>query len=322
MTAISRERGVITVSWVNTAILSAAVLGAVNIVDSHLLSKRMPGLQAFLLPVGIIHLIYGVILLVLFPLPEGTGPLPIVITVVSGILRTGAVTIMLYSLQREEVSLVIPVVYTYPIFVAIIAAPLLGESLGYLGWLAITIVVAGAVIISARETSFSAATFRSKPLLLLLGSSLLFALADITSKYALSYISFWNMFSLSACCMSGTFLLLSMRPHTLRQLYNMKRRNSAMGLLVFNETLAPLGNNAVVLGAGEGACIPGINHCRQPSHVRGHLRPCPEPHHAPVRGLAAGEATLTTHSYRDDCRRHKHHPPDIGNNLCYNLSIW
>lgn len=228
-------------SWVNTAILSAAILGAVNIIDSHLLSKRMPGLQAFLLPVGTIHLIYGIILLVLFPLPEGTGPLPIVITIVSGILRTGAVTIMLYSLQREEVSLVIPVVYTYPIFVAIIAAPLLGESLGYLGWLAITIVVAGAVIISARETSFSATTFRSKPLLLLLGSSLLFALADITSKYALSYISFWNMFSLSACCMSGTFLLLSARPRIIRQLYNMKKRNSTMSLLAFNETLAPLG---------------------------------------------------------------------------------
>ena len=43
----------ILVNWVNAAILSAAIMGVVNITDSHLLSKRMPGFRAFLLPVAI-----------------------------------------------------------------------------------------------------------------------------------------------------------------------------------------------------------------------------------------------------------------------------
>ncbi|TRZ93485.1 MAG: hypothetical protein D4R82_05030, partial [Dehalococcoidia bacterium] len=132
-------------NWVNTAILGAAVMGVVNILDSHLLSKRMPGLRAFLLPVGIIHLIYGSLLFALFPLPGGIGMWPVVVAVASGVLRTGAVVIMLDSLRREEVSQVIPVIYAYPIFVAIMAVPLLGESLNYLQWLAIVIVVVGAV---------------------------------------------------------------------------------------------------------------------------------------------------------------------------------
>jgi len=229
------------VSWVNTAILSAAVLGVVNIIDSHLLSKRMPSLRAFLLPLGIIHLIYSLVLFSLFPLPEGAGIRPLLVAIASGMLRGIAATSMLYTMKSEEVSRVIPVVYTYPVFVAIMATLLLGETLYYLEWLAIIIVVAGAVMISVRQGPTGSAIWLGKPLLFLFASSLLMAMADIASKYALAYISFWNMFCLSAFCISGIFMLVSIRPHTLRQLINMKQRNSALALLAFNETLAPIG---------------------------------------------------------------------------------
>jgi len=226
--------------WANIAILSAAVMGGVNILDSHLLSKRMPGLRAFLLPVAIIHLIYGIILFILFPLPAGVGIQPVLIAIASSALRTGAVLIMLNSLKKEEVSRVIPIVYSYPIFVAIMAVPLLGESLNSLNWLAIIIVVLGAVTVSIRQNPFSSTSWYSK-LLLLFGSSLLFATADVASKYALGYISSWNMFWLTTFCMSGIFLSISVRPKIIRQLMDMKQRKSTMGLLTFNETLAPLG---------------------------------------------------------------------------------
>jgi len=228
-------------SWTNLALLSAATLAIVNIIDSHLISKRMPSLRAFLLLVGIIILIYSLVLFYLFPLPEGTSTGTLLTAIASGILRTAAVSIMLYHLKREEVSRVIPVVYTYPIFVAIMAVPLLGESLYYLEWLAIIIVVAGAVMISARQDSSGTTTWKVKPMLLLFGSSLLFALADITSKYVLAYISAWNLLWLSTFCVSGIFLLISVRPHTFKQLGNMKQRKSALGLLALGETLAFVG---------------------------------------------------------------------------------
>jgi len=78
-------------------------------------------------------------------------------------------------------------------------------------------------------------------LLLLFSASLLFAAADIAAKYALAYISFWNMFWLSAFCMSGIFLLVSVRPQVVGQVIKMEQRNSALGLLAFNETLTPIG---------------------------------------------------------------------------------
>lgn len=231
----------VLVNWASTAILSAAILAIVNTIDSHLLSKRMPGLRAFLLPIGIIYLIYSLVLLYLFPLPEGIGIWPVLAAVASGLFRTAGATIMLYSFQREEVSRVIPVVYTYPIFVAIIAVPLLGETLYYLQWLAIIIVVAGAVMVSVEKSHSGSTSWLGKSFLLLFISSLFFAVADVTSKYALGYISFWNGFSLTALCMSSIFLLVSVRPHILRQLRDMKQRNTTMALLAFNEILAPVG---------------------------------------------------------------------------------
>ena len=227
-------------NWASIALLSAATFAVVNIIDSHLISRRMPSFRAFLLLIGCFQLFYGLLFIWLFPLPTGIGVLPVLVAVASGIFRTTAAIVLLYNLKREEVSRVIPVVYTYPIFVAIIAVLLLGETLAYLQWLAIIIVVVGAVMVSLQQSPSGATIWLGKPFLLLLGSSLFFALSDITSKYALAYISPWNMFSITAFCLSGVFLLVSMRPSFINQLVNMKDRKSALGLMVFSETLVPV----------------------------------------------------------------------------------
>jgi len=228
-------------NWTNTAILSAAILGMVNIIDSHLISKRMPSIRAFLIPLSIIHLTAGLIVFYLFPLPEGIGRLPVLVAVASGVIRTAAASIMLYMLKREDVARVIPVVYTYPIFVAIIAIPLLGETLHYLEWLAVIAVVAGAVIVAAEHSISGSADKMGKPFLFLFVSSLLMAVADISAKYSLAHISFWNLFSLVSFSMSGIFLLFSIRPHVLRELREMKRKRVAIGFFAFSETMAPIG---------------------------------------------------------------------------------
>lgn len=238
---ISWKRGSDTLGWAGLATISAVIIAFVNIIDNHLLSKRLPSLRTFMLPLGVIHLIYGLIVLQIFPFPSDIGMRPVLVAVASGIIRAAAVIILLYGLKKEEVSRVVPVVFTYPIFVAIIAVPLLGESLGYMQWLAIIIVVAGAVMASGSQNPFGSTVWLGKLFFLLLGSSLLFALADITSKYVLSYMSPWNVLSIVAFCISFTFLLVSLRPHVISQLAHMRRRNSTLTMLVFNEILAPTG---------------------------------------------------------------------------------
>jgi len=227
-------------NWTGTAILSAAVFALVSIFDSYLLTRRMPGLRVFLLLSGVVYLVYGLILVYLFPLPEGIGIVPILVAIVSGIFRTAGVTIMIFTLKREEVSRVLPVYHTYPIFVAIIAIPLLGESLNYLHWLAIIIVVAAAAIISVEKSSTGSTSRLSRSFLLLFISSLCMAVSDTTSKYSLSYLSFWNVYTISLFCMGSISWLISIRPDTIKQLSEMKQKSQTITILFCNEIMAPV----------------------------------------------------------------------------------
>ncbi|MFH1652025.1 MAG: EamA family transporter [Chloroflexota bacterium] len=227
--------------WTTTAILSAAVLGVVNILDSHLINHRLPGLRAFLFPVSLFYLVYAVPIFLLYPLPASVSGEVILVALLSGILRAAAVILTMSQLLKGEVSQVIPVVYTSPIFVAVLAVLFLGERISALHWLAIILVVVGAVLVNQGRAPVGL-TRRSYAMLPpLVAASLLFALADITSKYVLQYISFWHNFYLSAFCLAGAALAISVRPRVLRSLWEIPDRNATLGLLAVNEALAPFG---------------------------------------------------------------------------------
>jgi uncharacterized membrane protein len=49
------------------------------------------------------------------------------------------------------------------------------------------------------------------------------------------------MYWINALCMAGIFLLVSLRPRIIKELINMRRRSSSIGLLVLNEMLAVIG---------------------------------------------------------------------------------
>ena len=229
------------IDWASIAILGTAALGFVHILDSHLISRRMPSLRSYLLPVSIVILVYSLVAFFLFPLPKDIGTWPLLVAIASGLLRSAALVILLYILKTEEVSWASPLFHTYPVFVAIMAVPLLGEVLGYMQWLAIVIVVTGALIISVKRSSGGSTTWLGKPFLFLTGASLLMAVADVSSKYALGYVSFWNIYWISSFCMAVIFLLVSLRPVVLRELSNMTQRGPAMAMIAFNETLAMVG---------------------------------------------------------------------------------
>ena len=224
--------------WLTAAIVTAAIMGVVAIIDSHLISKRLPSLRAFLLPISIINIGVGLIILNLYPLPRGIGVMPLVVAVGSGIVRVAGALPMLRAMRSEEVSRIIPVVNTSPIFVAILAVPILGEALGYSEWLAIFIMVAGAVLISIRRDSDGQGVRLHKPLMVLIISSMLFGVATTASKYALDYITFWNMYGINALCMGTVFLLFSVRPKTLKEVRDMAQRNQVLALILLNECIA------------------------------------------------------------------------------------
>jgi len=225
------------VTWISIAILSAAGIGLVNIFDSHLISKRMPSTRSYLLVVSPVILLSALLIAFIFPLPAGLSSWHLMVAVASGLLRAASVIILLHSLRREEVSRVVPVISIYPVFVAIMAVPLLGETLNYLQGLAIAIVVAGVVIISVKKRTSGSKNRLGATFFLLLGSSLLLAMADVASKYALDYISFWNMYWVSILSLVVILLLISLRHSVIKELVNIVNPRSALALVIVNETL-------------------------------------------------------------------------------------
>ena len=227
-------------TWAQAALVSAAIMAIVSIIDSHLTSKRFPSLRAYLLPLGLIHLTYGLVGSRLVPLPQDADTAVVGMAILSSCIRVGAIFIFLHSLRYREVSTVVPIVYTSPMFVGLMAVFFLREDLSLLQWTAIAIVVSGAVLIAAVKGP-SRGDIRRPGLALLLLASLLFAISDVTAKQALSQLSFWHLFWMGAAVMGFAFVVGSLRRPILVQIRDMEDRAKSLGLMALNEVLSPIG---------------------------------------------------------------------------------
>lgn len=251
-----------SIDWATAAVLAAASIGLVNIIDSHLIANRMPSFRSFLIPPGILMAVFAAVIGGIYGLPPGLDGWPLAAVLGSVILRVLAITISLQTMRTEEVSRIIPVVHTYPIFVALAAVPLLGESLLWLDWVAIVTVVSGAVLISLRggigRPRLGPSFYK------LMGASLMMAGADVTAKYALDYVNYWQLYWLAAVAMAVIFLGIGLRRQAWRQLRDMAQRNRTMLLIGANESIGLLGGLLLffAISSGPVSLVSTINSSR------------------------------------------------------------
>lgn len=220
--------------WPLLAVLSAATFAMVSVMDKQLVSKYMPTLPSFYITVGMSVLLWGTIALTVFPLAGDVSLWPVVAALVSGLMWGLGVMLLFLGLKLEEASRAVAVYHTFPVFVAILAVIFLGEELIPLHWLAILVTVAGATLISLRESPGRHRLSLNRVFLILLTASLLTAGAQLTSKYALEHLSLWNAYGLRNLGLAIPFLL-ALRPRTVRDLARAVRNRTALYLLVASE---------------------------------------------------------------------------------------
>jgi drug/metabolite transporter (DMT)-like permease len=225
-------------NWASASLVSAAILAVVHVVDSHLIARRLPSVQSYLLVLGFIIFIVSAVIILRFPLPPNLDSTTLLAAIFSGVLRAASVYLMFYTLKREEVSMVIPIVNSYPIMVALFAMPIVGEFLNTLQWLAIIIVVLGVILATFRSDSGSRITWSGRVLGLLLAAAVFWALSEVMAKYALAVITPWQMYALSHFSMAFVFLAISLRPSVLGQWARHKKKITAVIIIIFNETIA------------------------------------------------------------------------------------
>lgn len=225
-------------NWFSTALLSATLHAGVNIVDSHILSRRMLGLRTFMLGMAVIQIFYGLVLYLISPWNIDISGDTILWLIANIVFSTSGSLIVLFVLRREEVSRVIPVTYVSPVFVAVIAILFLDESLTWLHWMAVFIVVAGAVMLSLEKSHPDSPRSLKKPFMLLFLASFLGAIGSICTKQVLKEVSFLNMYSMAILGTALIYLSISLRPGIIRKWRGMKQRNATMSMVLLNEIVA------------------------------------------------------------------------------------
>ena len=228
--------------WV--ALASAATFGMVTVLDKRLVSNNMPSLAAFYMGTLISLVGYATVVLALTGIPENAATDRLMAAGASGLCWGGALGMMFWGYKYEEASRASAIIHTFPVFVAILAVTILGETLVAGQWVAIIVVVAGAFTISLRTSNGGKILRLTRAFPILVGASMFTALALLTGKYALEELSVWLVFSLRNYGMVVVFVFL-WRPGAFGELFRAVRNWRTMLLLLLAEySLAPL---AVVL---------------------------------------------------------------------------
>ena len=229
------------VLWIVTSLATAITISIANILDSHVLSKKLQGLSPYLLTMAVFQAVTALIALAIFPFPAASRFADILAGIGGGLANAVALVILLNALQKGEVSRVIPVTSSFPIFVALLSMPLLGEMLSFSGWLAVLLTVAGAVLISLQLDGGGKKTKLHSSFLLLLFVALLFSVSNIAYKYAMTTISTWNTFTINGLCVATVALIYAARKKNILELKNLEQRNQKIGLIIGNQMIAALG---------------------------------------------------------------------------------
>lgn len=159
----------------------------------------------------------------------------------AGVLNGAWILLYLYAINRTEVSRVVPIFQTIPVFGLMLAFMTLGEVLSASQLLAIGFMIFGALVLLYKKTN-SNFGLDVTTLLLMLGSSFLVALSHTTFKLSSNYSNYftatiWLWFGFF---LSGVALHIFVSKYRLEFNYLLRERiKSVVALNSINEVLNP-----------------------------------------------------------------------------------
>ena len=178
--------------------------------------------------------------IIVFGIPDQLPLTHLLLAGIAGLFWGASLWTMFIGYRFEEASRASAVIHTFPVFVALLAVPFLGELLSIAQCLAILIVVVGAFSISLRSSAGNLFTI-NKAFPILIAASILTALAHITGKYSLEKIEVEFVYAMRNFFMA-TFLAMFMRPKDTVTVIRALKNPQTLALVIVGETiLAPIG---------------------------------------------------------------------------------
>jgi len=220
--------------WLVLALLSSAVFGVVAVMDKRLIDHCLSSLSSYLVWIGLSVLGYGFVFLAVGGMPTGADISYVLIAGLSGLVWGGAMVLIFWGYQMQEVSRASAVVFAFPVFVALMAGFLLDENLTPIQWAAMILVVSGAVLISLNGAGRTTGKVLAKAFPILIAAAILTAIGHITSKYALEEISVWTATSFRFFGMAAV-LVFFWRPNTVAHLKKAMGSREGLALMLAAE---------------------------------------------------------------------------------------
>jgi bacterial/archaeal transporter family protein len=239
-------------NWILLALGSTLIAAFVNLLDSHIMTKRISDWRAYVLVCDLFILPVSLVGLAVFPLPGGIIGPPLLALLGASVASTVASILILKAMQREDISRISPLTSTSPVFVAVFAMLFLSEAISVKQWLAIAAVVTGVIAFSVKWAEDGPIKFHARPVLMLSVASLFIAIGGVSNKFALGYMSYWNSATLLFLITSIMFLSVCMRREVFKYLGSLPGRGTAISLALGNQAVgivaSVLGFWAVKLG--------------------------------------------------------------------------
>lgn len=160
-----------------------------------------------------------------------------------GVTAVVAITLYLYAMERDEASIVVPFFQTIPIFGYILGLVFLGEVMTSQQILFSLLIIIAAMILSI-EFEPKKIKLKTDVILLMLGSSFLYALGSLIFKMHVTIDDFWasTFWSCLGIFLSGLLIFVSVKKYRQGFLRVLKRsKGKVLGLNCLNETLSTVG---------------------------------------------------------------------------------
>lgn len=226
--------------WIVISLVTAATLAVVNLADKRLLDRHLPSLDCLYAWVAFALLAYIAVAVVVFGIPSNAATPYVFAALASGLTLGIGYALLFVALKVDEASRAVAISQVYPIVVAILAVPLLGEQLNTFQWAAILLVVLGTILISLPVSPNGLVTpGLSRGVPASVASGLFIGVGIFAAKVALDESPFMTVFIFQQL---GTLLafLPFCRPRVCVQLVKAMRNPETMTLLLVGEGLLPV----------------------------------------------------------------------------------
>lgn len=252
--------------WILASLANPLIFSIVTLIDKRVLSGFGMPLPSFNLFVGGSQGLFGAVVL-LFSFPSGVE-FDIVARAWSiGVLQGMSLILFFWMLKREDPSRVIPAMQTTPIYVALLAWAIFGESLGALQWVAVILAVSGSVLASVQVGSHSLnGKVGFQPVFLLLAAAAaLMASSQLVTKSIIDDLSILDIVSLRGTGLFTVMYVVFARPAAVRGLGHFLKQPRRAPWLIFAEGIMPFTGHLLItfaIGRGPIALVSALGGAR------------------------------------------------------------